>query len=927
MRMLTYDGQSFLLGGRRIWLVSGTIDYARVPRAHWRDRLLAAKQAGLNCIATTCLWNLHEPRSGRFKFDDNLDVVAFLDLLRELEMYCILRVGPYVGNDYDLGGIPAWVSALPDIKLRTDDKAFLEPVSRYLQAVLRPLASYQAMLEDRQPLVLVQCEDGYFYDDDEMAESYLGTLARYVRECGISVPIVGSHNLWNTVEGQVDGWVGRDGLLSTMRQLHAVRPGTPRLVIELQTGRADFWGRPKAKQLPADELLHDMAQALAGGGQFNLMPFHGGTNYGFVGGRRADGSTDAAFVTASYDNGAPLSEAGGKGETYHAVKRLATFASSFGRVFAALDPQSLSAVVDPSLYIDDDLPAARRPTDPAVVHAVGGQGSIAFIFGAIQKGRKAVRRDTTILLPSGVSLPVTMPDQSVAWCLCNVRIAGRAHLDYTNLCAFTQFGSVLVLFGAPGSEGIVSINENEASFTVPKGKTPLIEEHEGVTLVVCSPALIDAACLQRSTLHLGVAGLDKDGEPIAHPDFKTAYLVRANGATTKESTSATTRRAGSTQLKNWHGASQRPIVTGEYPRFAAINGPAPLAKCGAPQGYGYYLVEFKSPTDAKNLCIPRGGDRLALYADGKLQTIMGVGPGASGHLFGAGLKKTKRLVFLADNLGRYSEMERIGDCRGLIDHLYEVTPMRPAAPQQIEADGVDPTDLVSPLFFGRVGELTDHHHLVWKMAHRKKTALLITAEGCKHSFVLIINGQPVAVHTEHNASSIFSYRADQSVLKRGVNQIAFAPFEDLEEIADELASCVHIYEITSEVSASAKWSFAKWQKPAASAYKKLSAAAAKSYVGAPAWYRCTFKSRNTEQAHWLDVGKLSKGQIFLNGHNICRYFAAHADGKTVPPQRVYYLPTGIFHDNGENELVIFDEHGASPLNCKLISSDTPPRGA
>jgi hypothetical protein len=927
MRMLTYDGQSFLLGGRRIWLVGGTIDYARVPRAHWRERLLAAKQAGLNCIATTCLWSLHEPRSGRFRFEDNLDVAGFLDLCRELELLCILRVGPYVGNDYDLGGMPPWVAALPDVKLRTDDPAFLEPVSRYFQALLRPLASYQAMLEDNQPLVLIQCEDSYFYDDDEMAESYLGALARYVRESGISVPIVGSHNLWNSVEGQVDGWVGRDALLGTMRQLHAVRPGTPRLVIELKTGNADFWGRPKAKPLAGDELLHDMAQALAGGGQFNLMPFHGGTNYGFIGGRRAAGEQEDGYVTATYDCGAPLSECGAKGENYGPVKRLATFASSFGRIFAALDPQSLSAVVDPTLYVDDDLPAAKRPTDPAVVHAVGGQGSIVFVFGAIQKGRKNVRRDTTVLLPSGVSLPVTLPDQSVAWCLCNVRIAGRARLDYTNLCAFTAFGSVLVLFGAPGSEGIVAINENEATFTVPKGKTPLITEHEDVTLVICNPDLIDATCLMGSTLYVGIEGFDEEDEPIPHRKFKTVHVIRANGATTKETLEAATRRQSTTLLKDWQGASQRELVTGEYPRFAAINGPASLTKCGAPHGYGYYMIDFKSAATGKNVFVPRGGDRLSLYIDGELKTILGDGPGTSGRRYDAGLKKASRIVVVADNLGRYSEMERIGDDKGVIDHLYEVAPVKLNQPRKVEAEGVDPTELVKPLFFGRVGELTDWHHLVWKVTHRKKSNLLITAEACDRSFVLIINDQPVAVHADHNADSLFSYRADESVLKRGVNQIAFAPFEDLEEVADDLTKCVKIHEITSELSADARWSFAKWQKPAAAAYERLTPSALKSYAGAPAWYRCTFQARHKNQPHWLDIGKLSKGQIFLNGHNICRYFAATHEGKLVPPQRLYYLPSGIFNESGENELVIYDEHGCPPTSCKIVAADTPPRGA
>ena len=50
MASISYDGQSLIIDGRRVWLVSGTMHYARVPRADWRDRVRAARQAGLNCL-------------------------------------------------------------------------------------------------------------------------------------------------------------------------------------------------------------------------------------------------------------------------------------------------------------------------------------------------------------------------------------------------------------------------------------------------------------------------------------------------------------------------------------------------------------------------------------------------------------------------------------------------------------------------------------------------------------------------------------------------------------------------------------------------------------------------------------------------------------------------------------------------------------
>ena len=40
MATVTYDDSSFLVDGKRVWLVSGSIHYFRVPRELWRDRLL-----------------------------------------------------------------------------------------------------------------------------------------------------------------------------------------------------------------------------------------------------------------------------------------------------------------------------------------------------------------------------------------------------------------------------------------------------------------------------------------------------------------------------------------------------------------------------------------------------------------------------------------------------------------------------------------------------------------------------------------------------------------------------------------------------------------------------------------------------------------------------------------------------------------------
>ena len=63
---------------------------------------------------------------------------------------------------------------------------------------------------------------------------------------------------------------------------------------------------------------------------------------------------------------------------------------------------------------------------------------------------------------------------------------------------------------------------------------------------------------------------------------------------------------------------------------------------------------------------------------------------------------------------------------------------------------------------------------------------------------------------------------------------------------------------------------------------------------------------------------MSKGQIYLNGHNVGRYYHATRTGRSVGPQERYYLPEPWLQTDTPNELLLFDEHGRSPVACRLV---------
>jgi hypothetical protein len=59
---------------------------------------------------------------------------------------------------------------------------------------------------------------------------------------------------------------------------------------------------------------------------------------------------------------------------------------------------------------------------------------------------------------------------------------------------------------------------------------------------------------------------------------------------------------------------------------------------------------------------------------------------------------------------------------------------------------------------------------------------------------------------------------------------------------------------------------------------------------------------------FLKINGAKKGQVYLNGHNVGRFW-------NIGPQQLYYLPEPWLA--AENELLIFDEQGRIPSGSRL----------
>ncbi|MFE9458771.1 beta-galactosidase family protein [Streptomyces californicus] len=317
MPVLQTDKAGFLLDGHPFRFLSGGLHYFRVHPEQWRDRLRKARLMGLNTVETYVPWNLHQPRPDRFVLDGGLDLPRFLELAAAEGLHVLLRPGPYICAEWEGGGLPSWLLAEPDIRLRSRDPRFLAAVDDFFGRLLPPLHPHLASRGG--PVLAVQVENEYgAYGDDT---AYLERIADSLRTHGVDVPLFTCDQPDDLERGALPGALATANFGSRsarhLSALRARRPEEPLMTTEFWIGWFDRWGAHHTIREP-DRAARELDELLATGASVNFYMFHGGTNFGFTNGAN-DKHTYRPTVT-SYDYDAPLDEAGDPTEKYTAFR-------------------------------------------------------------------------------------------------------------------------------------------------------------------------------------------------------------------------------------------------------------------------------------------------------------------------------------------------------------------------------------------------------------------------------------------------------------------------------------------------------------------------------------------------------------------------------------------------------------------------------
>lgn len=374
---------TFLLNGKPFVVKAAEVHYPRIPEPYWEQRILSCKALGMNTLCLYVFWNLHEQQPGKFDFSENKDIAKFCRLAQKHGMYVIVRPGPYVCAEWEMGGLPWWLLKKDDVQLRTLDPYYMERVGIFMNEVGKQLADLQ--ISRGGNIIMVQVENEYgSYGIDK---PYVSAIRDLVKKAGFTdVPLFQCDWSSNFTNNALDDllWTVNFGTGANIdeqfKKLKSLRPETPIMCSEFWSGWFDHWGR-KHETRDAATMVSGIKDMLDRNISFSLYMTHGGTTFGWWG-----GANNPAYsaMCSSYDYDAPISEAGWTTPKYFQLRDLLKQYLPEGETLPEPPAQypviSVPAIIEWEVApLFDNLPQAKQSEDTKPMEQFDqGWGSILY---------------------------------------------------------------------------------------------------------------------------------------------------------------------------------------------------------------------------------------------------------------------------------------------------------------------------------------------------------------------------------------------------------------------------------------------------------------------------------------------------------------------------------------------------------------------
>lgn len=350
--------KTFLLNDQPFLVKAAEIHYPRIPRDYWDHRMKMCKALGMNTICMYVFWNYHEQEPGVYDFKDQKDISEFCRLAQQNGLYVIVRPGPYVCAEWEMGGLPWWLLKKKDIYLRSKDPYFMERTRLFMLEVGKQLADQQITRGGN--IIMVQVENEYGSYD--ISKSYVAEIRDIVREAGFTeVPLFQCDWSSNFTNNALDDllWTVNFGTGANISQQFAelvrLRPNTPLMCSEFWSGWFDNWGRNHETR-DAKAMVDGLKEMLDNNISFSLYMTHGGTTFGPWGGSNSPGFSP---MCSSYDYDAPINEYGRVTPKYFLLRDLLKNYLAEGEKLAEI-PDSIPTIVIPPFELTEVSPMFAR---------------------------------------------------------------------------------------------------------------------------------------------------------------------------------------------------------------------------------------------------------------------------------------------------------------------------------------------------------------------------------------------------------------------------------------------------------------------------------------------------------------------------------------------------------------------------------------
>nr|CAD7200164.1 unnamed protein product [Timema douglasi] len=328
---------AFLLNGKNITLISGTIHYFRVHPDYWRDRLRKLRAGGFVGVETYIPWNLHEPRRNVYDFGNGgndlspfADVVSFLKIAQEEDLLVILRPGPFINAEWENGGLPSWLYRDAMVVTRSSNAHYITYMTEYFNQLFPLIKDLQ--FTSGGPIIAFQVENEFgnkARGQSKPDTAYLETIIKVMEDNGLTAlkftadSVISSGTAGSVAGAMMTANLG-SGASQALTKLKQLQPDKPLWVMEFWTGSWDHWFEEHSTKTAAS-CANTMNAILSFPANINLYVFHGGSDFCFMN----SATYQSSFPTyrsdvSSYDYDAPLTEAGDYTDKYTALVALVT---------------------------------------------------------------------------------------------------------------------------------------------------------------------------------------------------------------------------------------------------------------------------------------------------------------------------------------------------------------------------------------------------------------------------------------------------------------------------------------------------------------------------------------------------------------------------------------------------------------------------